>query len=122
MAIPRPRRVAETFASDGSPTALQTVISWEDAVCTLIEDRDRHALVEACYFDLPLTRAANATRTARSGRHAPQGVAVDVGARNGIVSHGLAEDGGASSPWSQTRPTSWAPAPYTTSRWRRTSP
>jgi SAM-dependent methyltransferase len=74
-------------------------ISWEDAVRMLIEDRDRQALVEACYFDLPLPRAAERYRQSEEWRAmrgligAPRGTVVDVGAGNGIVSYALAKDG-----------------------------
>ncbi|MGD9669415.1 MAG: class I SAM-dependent methyltransferase [Hyphomicrobiaceae bacterium] len=79
--------------------AVSNAISWERAVRTLIEDRDRQALVEACYFDLPLTRAAERYRESEEWRAmrgligTPRGIAVDVGAGNGIVSYALAKDG-----------------------------
>ncbi len=73
--------------------------TWEDAVRSLIDDPARRALVEACYFDLPLKRAAD--RFAGSAEWAAmrdlvgssRGVAVDIGAGNGIVSYALARDG-----------------------------
>ena len=74
-------------------------ISWEDAVRGLIEDPSQQALVEACYFDLPLTRAAQRYRDSAEWQAMrgiigkPRGVAVDIGAGNGIVSYALAKDG-----------------------------
>lgn len=74
-------------------------ISWEDAVRSLIDDPAQREVVEACYFDQPLVEAAR--RYAASAEWAamreiigqPQGVAVDIGAGNGIVSYALAKDG-----------------------------
>ena len=77
----------------------QARVTWEDAVRELIEDPTQQDLVEACYFDLPLSAAArryagsaewNAVRQIIG--HA-NGVAVDIGAGNGIVSYALALDG-----------------------------
>jgi SAM-dependent methyltransferase len=75
------------------------VQTWEDAVRSLIEDPGQRELVEACYFDLPLSSAAG--RYADSDEWVAMrqiiglagGVAVDVGAGNGIVSYALAKDG-----------------------------
>jgi SAM-dependent methyltransferase len=73
--------------------------TWEAAVRSLIDDPAQRMLVEACYFDLPLTAAAaryaaDAEWTAlRDIIGAPRGVAVDIGAGNGIVSYALAKDG-----------------------------
>jgi SAM-dependent methyltransferase len=74
-------------------------MKWEDAVRTLLDDPSQRAVVEACYFDLPLKAAAE--RFAASGEWqamraligAPRGMAVDIGAGNGIVSAALARDG-----------------------------
>jgi SAM-dependent methyltransferase len=74
-------------------------ITWEAAVQTLIDDPNQKELVEACYFDPPLVRAA--ARYAESAEWQEvrtligraRGVAVDVGAGNGIVSYALARDG-----------------------------
>ena len=73
--------------------------SWEDAVRSLIADPRQTELVEACYFDLPLSGAARrfaeseewqAMRRLIGTRY---GTAVDIGAGNGIVSFALARDG-----------------------------
>lgn len=74
-------------------------MTWEEAVRALIDDPDRKELVEACYFDPPLTRAA--ARFSESAEWQAmqsligraRGVAVDIGAGNGIVSFALARDG-----------------------------
>lgn len=74
-------------------------MTWEDAVRCLIGDPSQQDLVEACYFDLPLKRAAE--RYAQSGEWRAinhligpaNGLAVDVGAGNGIVSYALARNG-----------------------------
>lgn len=79
--------------------ATVNAVSWEGAVRTLIDDPNKQALVEACYFDLPLSSAAERYRQSEEwqamrqiiGR--PHGLAVDVGAGNGIVSYALAKDG-----------------------------
>jgi SAM-dependent methyltransferase len=74
-------------------------ISWEDAVRSLIDDPGKQALVEACYFDLPLSQAAERYWSSdewfamRRLIGTPDGIAVDVGAGNGIVSYALAKDG-----------------------------
>ncbi|MBK8085087.1 MAG: class I SAM-dependent methyltransferase [Devosia sp.] len=73
--------------------------TWEDAVRSLVGDPTQRELVEACYFDLPLAGAAR--RYAESPEWAamrrvigtPGGVALDIGAGNGIVSYALAQDG-----------------------------
>lgn len=74
-------------------------MTWEAAVRALIGDPAQKELVEACYFDLPLERAAE--RYAQSAEWqavraligAPRGTAVDIGAGNGIVSYALAREG-----------------------------
>jgi SAM-dependent methyltransferase len=74
-------------------------IPWEDAVLSLIKDPAKQALVEACYFDLPLKLAAERYRSSEEWQAmreligSPKGIAVDVGAGNGIVSYALAKDG-----------------------------
>jgi SAM-dependent methyltransferase len=73
--------------------------SWEDAVRSLIDDPAQRDLVEASYYDQPL--AAAAARYAASPEWAEvsafvgsaHGVAVDIGAGNGVVSYALAQDG-----------------------------
>jgi SAM-dependent methyltransferase len=75
------------------------VITWEAAVRSLMDDPTKKDLVEACYFDLPLSSAA--ARYADGAewqaiRHLTgpaRGIAVDIGAGNGIVSYALARDG-----------------------------
>jgi SAM-dependent methyltransferase len=77
----------------------ENTISWEDAVRTLINDREKQALVEACYFDSPLASAAeryhqsDEWQAMRDLIGSPRGTAVDIGAGNGIVSFALARDG-----------------------------
>jgi SAM-dependent methyltransferase len=74
-------------------------MKWEDAVRTLLDDPRQREVVEACYFDLPLERASK--RFSESGEWqamrtligVPCGMAVDIGAGNGIVSAALARDG-----------------------------
>jgi SAM-dependent methyltransferase len=76
-----------------------SMLTWEDAVRSFIEDPAQREIVEACYFDLPLANAAR--RYAESAEWVamrkiigkPGGVAVDIGAGNGIVSYALAKDG-----------------------------
>lgn len=74
-------------------------ITWDEAVRSLVADPAKRALVEACYFDQPLLGAARryagsaewrATRDLIGQAH---GIAVDIGAGNGIVSYALAGDG-----------------------------
>ena len=66
---------------------------------SLIQDPTKQALVEACYFDLPLKQAAERYRASEEWQAmrqligAPRGIAVDVGAGNGVVSYALAKDG-----------------------------
>jgi SAM-dependent methyltransferase len=77
----------------------KTVVTWEDAVRSLMDDPTKKDLVEACYFDLPLTRAAARYsdgaewQAIRQLTGSARGVAVDIGAGNGIVSYALARDG-----------------------------
>ncbi|MGD9920009.1 MAG: class I SAM-dependent methyltransferase [Pseudorhodoplanes sp.] len=66
---------------------------------SLIDEPSQKEFVEACYFDLPLTRAA--ARFAESAEWQAMraligpvnGTAVDIGAGNGIVSYALAREG-----------------------------
>lgn len=75
------------------------MIEWEAAVQSLIDDTSKRELVEANYFDAPLIEAAkrythglewNAVRGLVGKSN---GLAVDIGAGNGIVSFALATDG-----------------------------
>jgi SAM-dependent methyltransferase len=73
--------------------------TWEDAVRSLVGDPTQRELVEACYFDLPLAGAARRYAASpewaamRQVIGAPGGVALDIGAGNGIVSYALAQEG-----------------------------
>jgi SAM-dependent methyltransferase len=74
-------------------------ISWEAAVRWLIDDPAQVELVKSCYYDTPLARAA--ARYADGAEWSEtrrwigpeRGVALDIGAGNGIVSYALARDG-----------------------------
>jgi SAM-dependent methyltransferase len=74
-------------------------ISWEAAVRQLREQPEHKSLVEACFYDDPLLRAAerfHASTEWRAVRHllgTPRGSALDVGAGRGIASFALARDG-----------------------------
>jgi SAM-dependent methyltransferase len=74
-------------------------MTWEAAVRGLIERPDKRALVEACYFDQPVARAAaryhaSAEWQAVRAEIGPsKGRALDLGAGNGIASYALAKDG-----------------------------
>lgn len=81
-------------------------MNWESAVQSLIDDPCQKDLVEACYFDRPLSRAAARYANGPEWRairellddaglleRRGQGTAVDIGAGNGIVSYALARDG-----------------------------
>ena len=77
--------------------------TWHSAVQSLIDDPAQRALAEACYFDPPLARAAQryadgpewAAIQALINEFggASRGIAIDIGAGNGIVSYALARDG-----------------------------
>jgi SAM-dependent methyltransferase len=75
------------------------MIKWEDAVKTLINDKSQAELVTANYFDPPLSKAAKRYadgaewQAVRIMIGKANGVAVDIGAGNGIVSYALARDG-----------------------------
>ncbi len=81
------------------PKADKSLQSWEDAVRWLIDQPDRQDLVEACYFDQPLTRAAERFHKGKEwqavSRFLPSkgGRALELGAGNGILSYALACDG-----------------------------
>jgi SAM-dependent methyltransferase len=74
-------------------------ITWEDAVSWLIEQPDKQDIVQECYYDSPLSAAAD--RYWKSGEwqavrdYLPKtkGAALDVGAGRGINSFALAKDG-----------------------------
>lgn len=74
-------------------------MTWEEAVQWLRDQPDQQELVRACYFDDPLTEAAE--RFWRSAEWKaiaallppPQGKALDLGAGRGISSYALAHDG-----------------------------
>jgi SAM-dependent methyltransferase len=74
-------------------------ITWEDAVSWLIEQPDKQDIVMECYYDSPLSAAAD--RYWKSGEwqavraYLPKtkGTALDVGAGRGITSFALAKDG-----------------------------
>jgi SAM-dependent methyltransferase len=74
-------------------------MTWEDAVRSMIDDPSRQDVVIASYFDAPLHQAAIRYSASSEwteinrllGR--PRGIAVDIGAGNGIVSYALAKSG-----------------------------
>jgi SAM-dependent methyltransferase len=74
-------------------------MSWEAAVKSLIDDPSRRDLVAACYFDAPLAQAAARYAASAEWQAIQQfagprgGIAVDIGAGNGIVSYALAQSG-----------------------------
>ena len=74
-------------------------MTWEEAVRSLIDDPSQRDLAAGAYFDLPLTAAAKRYASGpewqaiRALTGKPCGVAVDVGAGNGVVSYALACDG-----------------------------
>ncbi len=74
-------------------------ISWEAAVTWLVEQPDRAQLVRECYFDRPVhgavTRYAGSEEWRELLRWMPErpGLALDVGAGNGLVSFALATSG-----------------------------
>jgi SAM-dependent methyltransferase len=74
-------------------------MTWEAAVKSLMDDPAEQDLVAACYFDLPLACAAARYADGpewvaiRQLIGPARGMAVDIGAGNGIVSYALARDG-----------------------------
>ena len=74
-------------------------MTWEAAVRGLIEQPDQRALVEACYFDQPVSKAADRYHASdewqavREEAGVGPGRALDLGAGNGIASYALARDG-----------------------------
>jgi SAM-dependent methyltransferase len=73
--------------------------TWEEAVKWLISQPDKQELVRACYYDLPLSEAANRYwqstewQAIRPFLPISPTQALDVGAGNGISSYALAKDG-----------------------------
>lgn len=74
-------------------------MTWEDAVQTLRDDPKARELVEACFYDDPLTAAAeryhrgSEWRAIRAILPSPRGTALDIGAGRGIASYAFAKDG-----------------------------
>jgi SAM-dependent methyltransferase len=72
---------------------------WEDAVQWLISQPEQQEIVKACYYDSPLSAAATryweSTEWRSIQEYLPQekGLALDIGAGNGISSYALAKDG-----------------------------
>lgn len=79
-------------------SASQQFQSWESAVRWLREQPDQQRLVQACYYDRPLSRAAERYwqsaewQAIRGLLPGPPGAALDVGAGHGITSYALARD------------------------------
>ena len=73
--------------------------TWEDAVAWLIAQPDHQEIVKACYYDTPLHSAADrywgSSEWQAIGEFLPtdSGLALDIGAGNGIASYALAKDG-----------------------------
>lgn len=73
--------------------------TWEKAVQSLIDDPSMADHVSACYYDAPLAGAAARYATSAEWQEVrrfagpARGVAVDVGAGNGISSYAMARDG-----------------------------
>lgn len=74
-------------------------MDWEQAVEWLRAQPDKQDLVRACYFDDPLTEAADRFWKGDEWRHISdllpphKGLALDLGAGRGISSYALARDG-----------------------------
>lgn len=73
--------------------------TWEEAVSWLIAQPEQQELVKACYYDQPLKTTAerywNSHEWEAVQKLFPQyqGIALDVGAGNGIASYALAKEG-----------------------------
>jgi SAM-dependent methyltransferase len=73
--------------------------TWEDAVAWLISQPEQQEIVKACYYDTPLKSAADRYwlssewQAIREFLPAASGMALDIGAGNGIASYALAKDG-----------------------------
>jgi SAM-dependent methyltransferase len=73
--------------------------TWEEAVSWLISQPEQQELIQACYYDKPLKSAAerywNSEEWHEIKKFFPQnrGIALDIGAGNGIASYALAKDG-----------------------------
>jgi len=75
-------------------------VSWEEAVATLACSADRLELARACYFDRPVLDAVKRFYASLEWREMcrfvpmrKSGLALDIGAGNGITSYALAMDG-----------------------------
>lgn len=75
-------------------------VSWEEAVNWLKSQPEQQELVKACFYDDPLTAAAERYYTSTEWRAVQQligncrkGQALDIGAGRGISSYALARDG-----------------------------
>ncbi len=79
--------------------AKQKFLDWEDAVKWLLEQPDQAQLVVDCYYDSPLTDAADrywsSDEWTSVKKRLPKnhGTALDVGAGRGIASYALAKEG-----------------------------
>ncbi|MFS8147132.1 class I SAM-dependent methyltransferase [Rhizobium sp. BR 249] len=75
------------------------LMSWEDSVQWLRDQKDQQPLVRACYFDDPLQDAAERFWESAEWKAiaallpAPGGTALDLGAGRGISSYAMARDG-----------------------------
>ncbi|NJN10181.1 MAG: methyltransferase domain-containing protein [Richelia sp. RM1_1_1] len=73
--------------------------TWEEAVSWLISQPEQQELVQACYYDKPLKSAAERYWSGEEWQAIkeffPQqcGIALDIGAGNGIASYALSKDG-----------------------------
>ena len=74
--------------------------TWEEAVLWLINQDDQQDLVKACYYDQPLSVAAQRYSVSEEWQEIssllsefPRGEALDIGAGHGITSYALAKDG-----------------------------
>lgn len=80
-------------------SSAQTTRSWEDAVTWLVEQSDRSDVVRECYFDRPVIDAVRRYAASQEWQEITKwlppspGVALDVGAGNGLVSFALAKTG-----------------------------